>query len=241
MSDTLSTLDLLYFDGLENEEGDYRPIFIPNACHVCKAMHNSTDAAAVAEKTAETDKQNEVKVVKRLLSCSGCKLIAYCGSVHQKQHWSEHKVSFFSNFRIFLKNSFISLICNLKEFCKAVQKILRQEGRKSIFYAATEKRNQPVSAESWKSIRYNWMVRLEHSLSVCEFQSLILYSCIFVWFHQGVVTTSIQTRFNSITATDVTVRARNAALPSSLLYLLHGRRVLSEPVSIVPIGFLLLR
>lgn len=92
MSDTLSTLDLLYFDGLENEEGDYRPIFIPNACHVCKAMHNKESTTATTTTSTGKSPETEVKVVKRLLSCSGCKLIAYCGSEHQKQHWSEHKV-----------------------------------------------------------------------------------------------------------------------------------------------------
>lgn len=70
----LCTLDLLYFDGVENEEGDSRPIFIPNACHVCKAMRHDSEANT------------------KLLSCSGCRLIAYCGLAHQKEHWPQHKV-----------------------------------------------------------------------------------------------------------------------------------------------------
>jgi len=76
----LHTLDLLYFDGVENEEGDTRPIFIPNACHVCKYMRDSGSSA-------------ETVSCNKLLSCSGCRLIAYCGAPHQKQHWSQHKVT----------------------------------------------------------------------------------------------------------------------------------------------------
>ena len=91
MSDTLSTLDLLYFDGLENEDGDTRPIFIPNACHVCKAMHNKESTGSTTE--AADQKKEQKSCVKKLLSCSGCKLIAYCGAEHQKKHWSEHKVN----------------------------------------------------------------------------------------------------------------------------------------------------
>lgn len=71
-------MDLLYFDGVENEEGETRPIFIPNACHVCKAMRHDSEA------------NSEIK----LLSCSGCRMIAYCGPAHQKEHWSQHKVFF---------------------------------------------------------------------------------------------------------------------------------------------------
>ena len=72
----LCTLDLLYFDGVENEEGETRPIFISNACHVCKIMRHDSES------------NSEVK----LLSCSGCRMIAYCGPAHQKEHWSQHKV-----------------------------------------------------------------------------------------------------------------------------------------------------
>lgn len=72
----LCTLDLLYFDGVENEEGQIRPIFIPNSCHVCKAMRH------------ESEPSSEIK----LLSCSGCRMIAYCGLAHQKEHWAQHKV-----------------------------------------------------------------------------------------------------------------------------------------------------
>lgn len=72
----LCTLDLLYFDGVEIEDCEPRAIFISNACHVCKTMrHDSTP-------------KNQVK----LLSCSGCRLIAYCGAAHQKEHWPQHKV-----------------------------------------------------------------------------------------------------------------------------------------------------
>jgi hypothetical protein len=28
----------------------------------------------------------------KLLSCSGCRMIAYCGLAHQKEHWAQHKV-----------------------------------------------------------------------------------------------------------------------------------------------------
>lgn len=80
----LHTLDLLYFDGVENEEGDTRPIFIANACHVCKAMRNPS--------TTSRGVQSGSGVVTKLLSCSGCRLIAYCGAQHQKEHWPQHKV-----------------------------------------------------------------------------------------------------------------------------------------------------
>ena len=98
----LHTLDLLYFDfGVENEEGDARPIFIPNACHICKAMKSSSGP------------DEGTSVATKLLSCSGCRyiyrlwistkdsfsiplfsyrLIAYCGPQHQKDHWPQHRV-----------------------------------------------------------------------------------------------------------------------------------------------------
>lgn len=76
MSTELCTLDLLYFDGVEIEDCEPRAIFIPNACHVCKAMRH------------DSNPKDQVK----LLSCSGCRLIAYCGPEHQKQHWPQHKV-----------------------------------------------------------------------------------------------------------------------------------------------------
>ncbi|KAI9557473.1 hypothetical protein GHT06_017301 [Daphnia sinensis] len=107
----------------ENEEGQIRPIFIPNSCHVCKAMRH------------ESEPSSEIK----LLSCSGCRMIAYCGLAHQKEHWAQHK-----------------------DFCKVVQQVLRKEGRPSLF-SDVSKLN--LSSESWKAFRYNLMVRVEKSLT----------------------------------------------------------------------------
>ncbi len=81
MTTELCTLDLLYFDGVENEEGEIRAIFIPNSCHVCKTMRHDSEPGS------------EIK----LLSCSGCRMIAYCGLAHQKEHWAQHKVHLFQN------------------------------------------------------------------------------------------------------------------------------------------------
>lgn len=143
----LCTLDLLYFDGVENEEGETRPIFIPNACHVCKAMRHDP------ESTSNT----------KLLSCSGCRMIAYCGPAHQKEHWVQHKVFF----RIFRSEKYLILLfVPTQDLCKVVQQILRKEGRTSLF-SETTKLN--LSNESWKAFRYNLMIRAEKSLSVIFF------------------------------------------------------------------------
>lgn len=122
----LDTLELSYFEGIENEVGELRPVFISNACHVCKAMYNES---------SDADKASV-----HLSSCSGCRMIAYCGSVHQKQHWPQHR-----------------------EFCKAVQSILRKENNKSLFAGFS---HYNISAEDWKTIRYNNMVRVEGALKV---------------------------------------------------------------------------
>ncbi|XP_046405639.1 titin homolog [Ischnura elegans] len=54
----------------DDETFQARPIFMANACHVCKCTHGG-----------ET----------RLKSCSACRLIAYCSKEHQRMHWKEHK------------------------------------------------------------------------------------------------------------------------------------------------------
>jgi hypothetical protein len=63
-----------------------------------------------------------------------------CGAQHQKEHWSEHK-----------------------DLCKVVQKILKKEGKKSLF-AGLDK--QKIDSGQWKTIRYNYMVMVEGALQV---------------------------------------------------------------------------
>lgn len=162
----LCTLDLLYFDGVENEEGETRPIFIPNACHICKVMrHDSSNTTGT-----------------KLLSCSGCRMIAYCGLAHQKEHWKHHKVTliFFLYYKIHTINcdmnenlrTFFSNI-TVQDLCKAIQQILKKENRSSLFGEAGKLN---LSSESWKAYRYNLMVRVEKCLSVIEFVCLLRYS-----------------------------------------------------------------
>ncbi|XP_071556744.1 putative protein MSS51 homolog, mitochondrial [Temnothorax nylanderi] len=62
---------------------DYTELFFyATMCHVCKRFGDGV----------------------HLKSCGGCKMIAYCGQEHQKQHWKQHK-----------------------SLCKAIQVVLRDD------------------------------------------------------------------------------------------------------------------
>ena len=129
-----------YFDGIENEENEIRPVFIPNACHVCKAL---------SQQGSQKEPEDSGPNCKRLLSCSGCRLIAYCGAAHQKEHWPQHK-----------------------DICKVVQNILRRDAKKSLF-AGIEQLN--LNQDAWRTLRYNYMTRAESMLNVkiCLFRNKI--------------------------------------------------------------------
>jgi len=114
-----------YFEE-SGDEGPVRSTFIPNACHICKTMY-------------EKRPTDEVDGAARVSSCSACRMIAYCGVEHQKEHWQEHKV-----------------------LCKAVQAIMRRDKKKSLFADASISH---LSKDQWKMVRYNTMVNLEEAMS----------------------------------------------------------------------------
>ncbi|XP_024870317.1 uncharacterized protein LOC112457768 [Temnothorax curvispinosus] len=52
-----------------NQNNDYNKFFYATMCHVCKWFGDGV----------------------RLPRCGNCRMIAYCGQEHQKQHWKQHK------------------------------------------------------------------------------------------------------------------------------------------------------
>ena len=115
-----------YFEE-SGDEGPARSTFIANACHICKTMY-------------EKRSDDEMDESARISSCSACRLIAYCGVVHQKEHWQEHK-----------------------DLCKVVQAIMRREKKKSLFAEASASN---LSKDQWKMLRYNSMVNVEKDMKV---------------------------------------------------------------------------
>ncbi|KAK2718309.1 hypothetical protein QYM36_005573 [Artemia franciscana] len=97
----------------ENEDiFEVRPVFMSNVCHVCKETHRGETI---------------------LKSCAACRMIAYCSSEHQKQHWPEHK-----------------------DVCRFVRKELKKRQHRHLYQSAKNS-----DYETWKRIRYTTMMECE--------------------------------------------------------------------------------
>ncbi|XP_012280266.1 uncharacterized protein LOC105699679 [Orussus abietinus] len=82
--------------------------FYANVCHVCKAFSKELP----------------------LKRCGNCRMIAYCGEDHQRQHWPQHK-----------------------ELCNVLLQMLQESGISCLL-----KKNQAQNAKEWSQIKTNLML-----------------------------------------------------------------------------------
>ena len=113
----MSIVPVNSFESLEFGDFSQDLYFHSNVCHVCKVFGDAVE----------------------LKRCGCCKMIAYCGKSHQKEHWPQHK-----------------------ELCKILTKFARETGTTPFSFHDSKRNN--TSMESWTQLKTNLMLLVQLKL-----------------------------------------------------------------------------